>query len=56
MAKVIKAGKRFKVVNAVNKIPVGSPNTFSTRAAAQKRARAVKCKVTGKSCPTKRRR
>ena len=47
MASVIKSGKKFKVVNSRNKVPVSPPNTFSTRSRAQTRANQVKCKVTG---------
>jgi len=45
MAKVIRVGKNFRVVNSVNGVPVGRPNTFSTMGKAQSRARQVKCRV-----------
>ena len=45
MASVKKIGKKYKVVNSVNGVPVGTPNTFSTIGQAQNRARQVKCKV-----------
>jgi len=47
MASVIKSGKKFKVVNSRNKVPVSTPNTFSSRSAAQTRANQVKCRVKG---------
>ncbi len=48
MAKVIKKGKRYVVVNSKNLIPVGKPNTYPTMARAKKRASQIRCKVLNK--------
>lgn len=53
MASVKKVGKKFKVVHSITGVPVGTPNTFSTRSKAQSRASQVKCDVL-KKCPKKR--
>ena len=45
MASVIKRGRSYIVVNSVNKVPVGYPNSFSTRDKAIRRAKQVKCRV-----------
>ena len=54
MAKVKKVGSKFKVVHSITDVPVGTPNTFSTRSKASARAAQVKCRVK-KICPKKRR-
>ncbi len=45
MASVKKTGRGFMVVHSRTGVPVGRPNSFKTRSAAQSRARQVKCDV-----------
>ena len=52
MAKVIKKGTKFVVVNSLNKVRVGTPNTFTSQSEAKKRARQIKCSIK-KNCPHK---
>ena len=48
MAKVIKVGKRFKVVHDITEVPVGTPNTFSKRGKALTRAIVIRRRIMGR--------